>query len=196
MSDVSSKKERKERRAGSKSVKKTVRSGKLGKHPKAVGRNSDIASSPPDDATLLEKKKKRKAHKWKAGTLAAMEVKRFQTGKKATCPIITKQAIEDLMRDTLGDCGAEFRLQKGAIPTMRSALEDEAIRLFQCSRLLAAHAHRKTIDVKDMHIIAKIRQIYPGTPSSRSGTFFHKNEEKVTPQQEEEEEEIFPIGDS
>lgn len=185
MSDVS-KKERKERRAGSKSVKKTVRSGKLGKHPKVVGRNSDIASSPPD-------KKKRKAHKWKAGTLAAMEVKRFQSGKKATCPIITKQAIEDLIRDTLAECGPEFRLQKGAIPTMRSALEDEAIRLFQSSRILAAHASRKTLDVKDLRAVAKVRQIYPGSPSTRSGTFFHKSEESVTRQEEEEEEESLSV---
>lgn len=180
MSDIT----KKQRSPGSKSVKKTVRSGKLGKHSKAVGRNSDIASSPPE--------KKRKAHKWKAGTLAGMEVKRFQTGKKATCPLITKQAIEDLMRDTLAECGDEFRLQKDAVLTMRSALEDEAIRLFQSSRVLAAHANRKTLDVKDMRAVAKVRHIYPGTNSSRSGTFFHKSEQKVR-QQEEEEEISLPI---
>ena len=179
MSDIT----KKQRSPGSKSVKKTVRSGKLGKHSKAVGRNSDIASSPPE-------KKKRKLHKWKAGTLAAMEVKRFQTGKKATCPLITKQAIEDLMRDTLAECGDEFRLQKDAVLTMRSALEDEAIRLFQSSRVLAAHANRKTLDVKDMRAVAKVRQIYPGTTSSRSGTFFHKNEQKV---RQEDEEISLPI---
>lgn len=149
------------------SVKKGVREGKLVK-PKKIGRNSDIAASPPDGP-----KKSKKAHKWKAGTLAAMEVKRYQTGKKATCPLITKQAIENLIRDTLAEFGDDYRIQKDTILSMRAAVEDEAIRLFESSRVLALHAKRKTIDVKDMRAVAKVRQIYPGSSDTGRTSFVH-----------------------
>jgi len=163
---VSKKHEHKHRASGS-AKKKSVREGKLVKQRK-IGRDSSIAASPPD-----RPKKARKAHKWKAGTLAAMEVKRYQTGKKATCPLITKQAIEDLMRDTLGECGDDYRIQKRAILAMREAVEDEAVRLFESSRVLAVHAKRKTIDVKDMRAVARVRKIYPGSSDASRTNFFH-----------------------
>lgn len=160
---ASKKHEHRRHSSGSEKAKKSVLGGKLAK-PRKLGRNSSIAASP---------KKARKAHKWKAGTLAAMEVKRYQTGKKATCPLITKQAIEDLMRDTLADCGVDYRIQKSAILDMRTALEDEAIRLFESSRVLALHAKRKTIDLKDMRAVAKVRKIYPGSSETGGNSFPH-----------------------
>lgn len=157
--------------SGSGSVKKSVREGSKLAKPRKLGRDSSIAASPPDQPK--KQKKLRKTHKWKAGTLAAMEVKRYQTGKKATCPLITKQAIEDLMRDTLAECGVDYRIQKSAILDMRAALEEEAIRLFESSRVLALHAKRKTIDVKDMRAVAKVRKIYPGSSETGGNSFFH-----------------------
>ena len=126
------------------------------KTPKKVGRDSSVAASPAD-----EKKQHKKPHRFKPGTVANREVRRYQVGAKATEFLIPKAPIYEMVKEIMTKCG-DFRIEKDAITVLRVALEDEGIKVMSSANRMAQHASRKTIKKDDFDAARDVRTLHPG----------------------------------
>lgn len=101
--------------------------------------------------------KRKRTYKYKRGTLALREIRRYQ---KSTDLLIRKLPFQRLVREVATDIsiwGAELRFQPGALECLQEACEAYAVHLFEDSNLCAIHAKRVTIMPKDIQLARRIR---------------------------------------
>mmetsp|Transcript_28495 Transcript_28495/g.66893 ORF Transcript_28495/g.66893 Transcript_28495/m.66893 type:complete len:133 (+) Transcript_28495:2018-2416(+) len=96
----------------------------------------------------------RKPHRYRPGTKALREIRRYQ---KSTDLLLSKIPFQRLVREILQDMKEDWRVSKDAMLALQEAAEAHLIELFEDTNLLAIHAKRVTIKDKDMQLARRIR---------------------------------------
>ncbi|EED11669.1 histone H3, putative [Talaromyces stipitatus ATCC 10500] len=90
------------------------------------------------------------------------EIRRYQ---KSTDLIIPKLPFQTLVREIAQDISltADLRWQSSAILALQEAAEAFLVKEFEMTNLCAVHAHRVTIQAKDMELVDRLRRIMTGS---------------------------------
>ncbi len=96
----------------------------------------------------------KKPHRFRPGTVAIREIKRYQ---KSTELLIKRLPFQRLVRDIATLFKSDLRFQSSAVLALQEAAESYMIGLFQDTNLCAIHAKRVTIMPKDMQLARRIR---------------------------------------
>lgn len=98
--------------------------------------------------------KTRKPHRFRPGTVALREIRKYQ---KSTELLIRKLPFQRLVREIAQNFKSDLRFQASAIAAMQEAAEAYLVGLFEDTNLCAIHAKRVTIMQKDMNLARRIR---------------------------------------
>ncbi|GAA5907527.1 hypothetical protein JCM8208_001405 [Rhodotorula glutinis] len=104
--------------------------------------------------TLNKDGKPRKPHRYRPGTVALREIRRYQ---KSTELLIRKAPFIRLVREICSDVGETLRWQASALGALQEAAEDYLVALFEDTNLCAIHAKRVTVQPKDMQLARRLR---------------------------------------
>ena len=97
----------------------------------------------------------KKARRWRPGTVALKEIKRYQ---KSTDLLIPKLPFQRLIKNIMEDVAPPgFRMQSAALFALQEAAEAYLTGLFEDTQLVAIHGQRITIFKKDMDLVRRIR---------------------------------------
>ena len=98
----------------------------------------------------------KKARKYKPGTVALREIKKYQ---KSTDLLIRKAPFQRLVREITQDITdhRNLRFQSAAIMALQEAAEAYLVRLFENGLICAIHAKRVTVMPRDFHLVQRIR---------------------------------------
>ena len=110
-------------------------------------------------ATKAARKSKRtggvkKPHRYRPGTVALREIRKYQ---KSYDLLIRKLPFQRLVREIANDFKTDLRFQGSATSALQEAGESYLVGLFEDTNLVAIHAKRKTIQVKDIQLARRIR---------------------------------------
>lgn len=96
----------------------------------------------------------KKPHRWRPGTVALREIRKFQ---KSTNLLIPFAPFARLVREITNDYSKEVtRWTPEALLAMQEAAEFHLIELFEVALLLAIHGKRVTIMQKDIQLARRI----------------------------------------
>ena len=106
----------------------------------------------------------KKPHRYRPGTVALHEIRRFQ---KNTELLIRKAPFQRLVHKIATERGKkDVRFQSTAVLALQEASEAYMIGMFEDTNLAAMHAKRVTIMPRDMQLARRIRfEIYVKPPS-------------------------------
>lgn len=96
----------------------------------------------------------RKPHRYRPGTVALREIRRYQ---KSTELLIRKAPFQRLVREIAQNYKSDLRFQTSAIEAMQESCEAYLIGVFEDTNLCALHAKRVTIFPKDIQLARRIR---------------------------------------
>eukprot|EP00827_Trimyema_finlayi_P001325 TRINITY_DN149_c0_g2_i1.p3 TRINITY_DN149_c0_g2~~TRINITY_DN149_c0_g2_i1.p3 ORF type:complete len:175 (-),score=75.45 TRINITY_DN149_c0_g2_i1:158-682(-) len=96
----------------------------------------------------------KKPHKFKPGTVALREIRRYQ---KTTDLLIRKLPFQRLVREIAQEYKQDIRFQSQAVLALQEASEAYLVGLFEDTNLCAIHAKRVTIMSKDISLARRIR---------------------------------------
>ena len=96
----------------------------------------------------------KKPHRFRPGTVAIREIKKYQ---KSTELLIKKLQFQRIVREIAQDYNSGLRFQISAVSALQEATENYIISLFEDTNLCAIHAKRVTIMPKDMKLAKRIR---------------------------------------
>ncbi len=96
----------------------------------------------------------RKPHRYRPGTVALREIRRYQ---KSTDLLVRKLPFQRLVREIAQDVSENLRFQQTALLALQDAAEAYMVSLFEDTNLCAIHARRVTIMPKDMQLARRIR---------------------------------------
>jgi histone H3 len=95
-----------------------------------------------------------KSHRYKPGTVALREIRRYQ---KSTELLIKRAPFQRVVREIAKDYKSDLRFQQSAINALQEAAESFLVGLFEDTNLCALHARRVTIMPKDIQLARRIR---------------------------------------
>ncbi len=131
-------------------TKQTARKSTGGKAPrKQLATKAARKSAPAAGSGGIKK-----AHRYRPGTVALREIRRYQ---KSTELLIRKLPFQRLVREIAQDFKTDLRFQSSAIGALQEASEAYLVGLFEDTNLCAIHAKRVTIMPKDIHLARRIR---------------------------------------
>ena len=96
----------------------------------------------------------RKQHRFRPGTVALREIRRYQ---KSTNLLIPRAPFLAVARFIAQEINPKYRFQASALAALQSATEDYMVGIFEDTMLCALHAKRQTITIKDMQLTLRIR---------------------------------------
>ena len=96
----------------------------------------------------------KKPHRFRAGTVALREIRKFQ---KSTELLLRKLPFQRLVREIAQDFKNDLRFRAQAIFALQEAAESYLVALFEDTNLCAIHAKRVTIMPKDIQLARRIR---------------------------------------
>jgi histone H3 len=132
-------------------TKQTARKNTGGKAPrKALATKTARRSAPVAGGV-------KKPHRYRPGTVALREIRRYQGGKHATELLIRKAPFQRLVREIAQDFKSDLRFQSTAVLALQEASEAYLIGLFEDANLCAIHSKRVTIMPKDIQLARRIR---------------------------------------
>jgi histone H3 len=102
----------------------------------------------------------KKPHRYRPGTVALREIRRFQKSADLLVPKLPfSRVVREIVRDyTNGNTGSnDWRFTGFSMLAMHEATEAYLVGLFEDTNLCAIHAHRVTIQPKDMQLCRRIR---------------------------------------
>ena len=102
----------------------------------------------------LKRAQASKPHRFRPGTVALREIRRYQ---KSTAMLIPKLPFQRLVREIAQDFRTDLRFQASALAALQEASEAYLVGLFEDTNLCAIHAKRVTIMAKDVHLARRIR---------------------------------------
>ena len=102
----------------------------------------------------VEKEVFKQKNRWKPGTVALREIRRYQKSHEL---LIRKLPFQRLVKELMRDCKTDLRIQATAVMALQEASEAYLVGVFQDTLLCAIHAKRQTIYVKDMLLARRIR---------------------------------------
>ena len=133
-------------------TKTLARKSTGGKAPrKSLASKAARAIAPSLDGAL---KAPRKPHRYRPGTVALREIRRYQ---KSTELLIRKAPFQRLVREIAQNYKSDLRFQTSAIEAMQESCEAYLIGVFEDTNLCALHAKRVTIFPKDMQLARRLR---------------------------------------
>jgi histone H3/H4 len=102
------------------------------------------------------KKKEKKPHRFRPGTRALMEIRKYQ---KSTDLLIRRLPFQRLVREISDALSSEEpkRWQSVAVEALQEAAEAFLVGMFEDANLSAIHAKRVTIKSKDLQLAKRIR---------------------------------------
>merc|ERR1712195_202688 len=127
-------------------TKMTARKSAGGKHPR-----KHIAAKAATKKVAGDVKR---AHRFRPGTVALREIRKFQ---KSTELLIRKLPFQRLVRDIAENFKNDLRFQSSAVLALQEASEAYMVGLFEDTNLCAIHAKRVTIMPKDIQLARRIR---------------------------------------
>ncbi len=95
-----------------------------------------------------------KPHRFKPGTVALREIRRYQ---KSTDLLIRKLPFQRLVREIMQDFNDGLRIQKSCLLALQEASEMYLTNLFEDTNLATLHCRRVTITPRDMQLARRIR---------------------------------------
>jgi histone H3 len=98
----------------------------------------------------------KKAHRFKPGTVALREIRRYQ---KSSELLIRRLPFQRLVREIAVDFKTDLRFQAAAVEALQDSAEAYLVGLFEDTNLCALHAKRVTIMPKDMQLARRIRNV-------------------------------------
>ena len=96
----------------------------------------------------------KKPHRYRPGTVALREIKRYQ---KSTELLIRKLPFQRVVREVAQEYKSDLRFQSNAVLALQEACESYIVGLFEDTNLCAIHAKRVTIMPKDIQLARRIR---------------------------------------
>ena len=96
----------------------------------------------------------KKPHRFRPGSVALREIRRFQ---KSTELLIRKIPFQRLVREITSEYKTDLRWLPSSILALQEATEAYLIGLFEDMNLAAIHGKRVTIMPRDMHLARRIR---------------------------------------
>ena len=130
-------------------TKQTAKKSTGGKAPRKELLGKAIARK-----TLENSGQTKKPHRYRPGTVALREIRRYQ---KSTDLMLRKLPFQRLVREIAEDFKADLRFQSSAIMALQEAAEAYLVGLFEDTNLCAVHAGRVTILPKDIQLARRIR---------------------------------------
>lgn len=98
--------------------------------------------------------KERKERRFRPGTVALREIRRFQ---KSTDLLICRRPFRNLVREILYTFKSDIYVQSSSFLAIQEAAESYMVGLFEDANLCAIHAKRVTIMPKDIQLARRIR---------------------------------------
>ncbi|CAM9019808.1 unnamed protein product [Wickerhamomyces anomalus] len=129
-------------------TKQTARKSTGGKAPRKQLASKAARKSAPSTGGV------KKPHRYKPGTVALREIRRFQ---KSTELLIRKLPFQRLVREIAQDFKTDLRFQSSAIGALQESVEAYLVSLFEDTNLAAIHAKRVTIQKKDIQLARRLR---------------------------------------
>lgn len=132
----------------------------VGKKMKSSQKSSVATGSKVSKASKAKKKTApaeggvKVQRRFKPGTVALREIKRYQRG---TNLLLLKAPFQRFVRAICEGIDAQLRFQSQALLAVQEAAEMYLIGLFEDSNLCAVHANRVTVMKKDMELARRIR---------------------------------------
>ena len=96
----------------------------------------------------------KKKHRFRPGTVALMEIRRFQ---KSTDLLIRKIPFHRIVKNVLADYSTTTKISKLAVTALQESTEAYLVGLFNDANLCAIHAKRCTVMAKDLRLTRRIR---------------------------------------
>mgnify|MGYP000468655050 FL=1 len=96
----------------------------------------------------------KKPHRYRPGTVALREIRRFQ---KTTELLIRKAPFQRVVRDIALKYKKDVRFQSTAVLALQEASEAYMVGMFEDTNLAALHAKRVTIMPRDMALARRLR---------------------------------------
>jgi histone H3 len=96
----------------------------------------------------------RKKHRYRPGTVALREIRRYQ---KSPDLLLKKLPFQRLVREIAQQYQEDLRFQSTAVLALQEAAEAYLVSMFEDSNLCAIHAKRVTIMPKDIRLARRIR---------------------------------------
>ena len=120
------------------------------KMPSKSSKSKAVKKSAPAAGGMKDRKKMR----WRPGTVALREVKKYQKG---VANLLPRAPFQRLVRSIVTDMDHELRFQSAALQALQEASEAYIVGIFEDTNLCAIHANRKTTMKKDMDLARRIR---------------------------------------
>jgi len=148
---------------GASSKKKDVASGAKLAHAQSQSKTKVTNSKSKPSAVKAEKPIKKtapaeggmkKKMRWRPGTVALREIKRYQ---KATDLLLAKAPFQRFIRAICDGIDGQLRFQAQALLALQEAAESYLTGLFEDANLCAIHATRVTVMKKDLDLARRIR---------------------------------------
>jgi histone H3 len=98
--------------------------------------------------------KAKRTHRFRPGTVALREIKRYQ---KATTFMLAKAPFQRFIRAICDGIDGQLRFQSAALLALQEAAESYLTGLFEDANLCAIHASRVTVMKKDLELARRIR---------------------------------------
>ncbi len=134
---------------------KAPRSAASGGAGAGKGKTVSSKSSGSSGSSGAADKEGKKAHRFRPGTVALREIRRYQ---KTTDLQIRKLPFQRLVREIAAEFKIEdVRFQSSALMALQEAGESFLTSMLEDTNLVAIHAKRVTIMPKDIQLAAKIR---------------------------------------
>merc|ERR1719263_1721354 len=131
-------------------LKKVSSASKMSKPSSKMAKVKLNKKTAPADGGVKEAKKRR----FRPGTVALREIKRYQ---KQTSSLLPRAPFHRLVRQICRDLDGELRFQSQALYALQEAAEAYLTGVFEDANLCAIHAKRMTLMKKDMDLARRIR---------------------------------------
>ena len=118
---------------------------------KAAKKSKKLGSKKAASASAGGKKKSRR---FRPGTVALREIRKFQKGVDT---LIRKAPFQRLVRELAAQQKDGLRWQSAAVAATQEATESYVIGLLSDTNLCALHARRVTIMPRDVHLARRLR---------------------------------------
>jgi len=92
--------------------------------------------------------------KWRPGTVALREIRRYQ---KSVDLLLARKPFQMLVRQIAQECKANVRFQFGALLALQEAAEMHIVLLFEDAMSAAIHGGRVTLMRNDVHLAKRLR---------------------------------------
>ena len=140
------------------SDQKKVKEGTGARGPGSPKRQIGTPQSAAKGRVLKDNSRREsKKHKYRPGTRALMEIRRYQ---KTVDTLVPKLPFSRLVREISTNIiprGKDLRFQSSALMALQEAAEAYLVQLFEDTVLCAIHAKRVTIMPRDMNLARRIR---------------------------------------